>query len=53
LSGFELATRLSYYLWSTMPDQPLLLDAQSEKLATDAGLSTEVERMLTIRGRAP
>ena len=47
LSGFELATRLSYYLWSTMPDQPLLVDAQSEKLVTDAGLAAEVERMLT------
>jgi len=42
LSGFELATRLSYYL-ETMQNQPLLLDAQSEKLATDAGLSTEVD----------
>jgi hypothetical protein len=47
LSGFELATRLSYYLWSTMPDQPLLVDAQMGKLATDAGLGEEVERMLT------
>ncbi|HXK20565.1 MAG TPA: DUF1592 domain-containing protein [Polyangiaceae bacterium] len=47
LSSFELATRLSYYLWSTMPDQPLLLDAQSGMVATDAGLAAEVERMLT------
>lgn len=46
LSGFELASRLSYYLWSTMPDQPLLLDAQLGKLDTDAGLSAQVERML-------
>jgi Protein of unknown function (DUF1592)/Protein of unknown function (DUF1588)/Protein of unknown function (DUF1587)/Protein of unknown function (DUF1595)/Protein of unknown function (DUF1585) len=47
LSGFELATRLSYYLWSTTPDQTLLVDAQMGKLATDAGLTAEVERMLT------
>jgi Protein of unknown function (DUF1592)/Protein of unknown function (DUF1588)/Protein of unknown function (DUF1587)/Protein of unknown function (DUF1595)/Protein of unknown function (DUF1585) len=46
VSGFELASRLSYYLWSTMPDQPLLFDAQLGKLDTDAGLSAQVERML-------
>jgi hypothetical protein len=46
LSGFELATRLSYYLWSTMPDQPLLVDAQSNNLVSDAGLSAQIERML-------
>ena len=46
LSGFELATRLSYYLWSTMPDPQLLVDAQSGKLDTDAGLVAEIERML-------
>lgn len=46
LSGFELASRLSYYLWSTMPDEPLLVDAQGGNLVTDAGLSAQVERML-------
>jgi hypothetical protein len=46
VSGFELASRLSYYLWSTMPDQALLLDAQLGKLDADAGLGAQVERML-------
>jgi hypothetical protein len=46
LNGFELATRLSYYLWSTMPDEPLLVDAQGGNLVTDAGLSAQIERML-------
>lgn len=46
LSGFELASRLSYYLWSTMPDEPLLVDAQGGNLLTDAGLSAQIERML-------
>lgn len=47
VSPFELASRLSYYLWSTMPDQPLLVEAQQGTLATDAGLTTQVERMLS------
>jgi hypothetical protein len=46
LSGFELASRLSYYLWSTMPDQPLLAEAQQGTLTTDATLTAQVERML-------
>jgi hypothetical protein len=46
VSGFELATRLSYYLWSTMPDQQLLVEAQGGNLTTDVGLAAQVERML-------
>jgi hypothetical protein len=46
LSGFELASRLSYYLWSTMPDEALLAQAQNGQLAADASLATEIERML-------
>jgi hypothetical protein len=45
LNGYELASRLSYYLWSTMPDQALLADAAGN-LTTDAGLAAQVERML-------
>ena len=47
VSGFELASRLSYYLWSTMPDQALLLEAQQGTLTSDAGLSAQIERMLS------
>ncbi len=46
LTGFELASRLSYYLWSTMPDETLLAQAQNGKLGVDADLVAEVERML-------
>jgi hypothetical protein len=46
LSAYELASRLSYYLWSTMPDDALLADAKSGVLTTDAGLLNEVTRML-------
>jgi hypothetical protein len=46
LNGYELATRLSYFLWSSMPDDALLASAKSGALTTDAGLVSEVSRML-------
>ncbi len=45
LTDFELASRLSYFLWSSMPDDGLFIAAQSSKL-NDAELSKEVDRML-------
>ena len=47
LSGYELASRLSYFLWSTMPDQRMLELANSGKLNDDAVLRKEVGRMLS------
>jgi len=46
LSAYELATRLSYYLWSNMPDAALFASAKSGELLTDAGLTSQVTRML-------
>jgi hypothetical protein len=46
LNAYALASRLSYFLWSTMPDEPLLAKARSGALLTDAGLSGELRRML-------
>jgi hypothetical protein len=46
LTGPELATRLSYFLWSTMPDDALLADAEAGKLADPAALEAQVRRML-------
>jgi hypothetical protein len=46
LGPFELASRLSYLLWSSMPDDQLLDAAQSGKLADDAGVAQQVTRML-------
>lgn len=50
LTDHALASRLSYFLWSTMPDEELLKLADAKKL-TDAKegartLATQVERML-------
>ncbi len=45
-SGWEMASRLSYFLWDGPPDDALLLAAESGALLTDAGLEAEVDRML-------
>ncbi len=46
LDDYALASRLSYFLWSTMPDEPLLALARSGELHQPAVLRAEVERML-------
>jgi hypothetical protein len=43
---YALAARLSYYLWSTMPDEALLAAAAAGTLSTRAGLGAEIARML-------
>ena len=45
INDFELATRLSYFLWSTMPDQELLDLAKEKKLSKPEVLDTQVKRM--------
>ena len=46
LDDFALASRLSYFLWSSMPDEPLLKLAAEKKLHEPAVLHAQVERML-------
>lgn len=46
LDDFALASRLSYFLWSTMPDEELLKLAEQKKLAEPETLRGQVERML-------
>ncbi|MGB5812856.1 MAG: DUF1592 domain-containing protein [Polyangiales bacterium] len=46
LDDYELASRLSYFLWSSMPDAALFEAAATGRLRDDAGLRTEVDRML-------
>jgi hypothetical protein len=46
LSALELASRLSFFLWSQGPDDELLKLAESGELATPSVLSQQVERML-------
>ena len=46
ISQHELASRLSYFLWSSMPDAPLRLAADTGTLRTPAVLAAQVKRML-------
>ncbi len=46
LDGYALAARLSYFLWSSMPDAELLAAAAKGDLAKPAVLRAQVERML-------
>ncbi len=46
LSNYELASRLSYFLWSSMPDEHLLDLAKQGKLHDAKTLRAEVQRML-------
>jgi len=46
LTGFEIASRLSYALWNTMPDDALLASAEGGKLGTAAGVEDEARRLL-------
>lgn len=46
LDDYALASRLSYFLWSSMPDQALFDDAQARALRDNAGLQAAVRRML-------
>jgi hypothetical protein len=46
LSGFELAARLSFDIWDTLPDAQLTQAAASGALATPVGLSAQLTRML-------
>ncbi len=45
LEQYALASRLSYFLWSTPPDEALLTEARAGKLKGE-GLTNTVERML-------
>ncbi len=46
LSAYALASRLSYFLWSSMPDDRLLAQARAGALQSTAVLVGEVRRML-------
>jgi mono/diheme cytochrome c family protein len=46
IGEFELATRLSYFLWSSMPDEELYRLARESKLSDPAIRERQVRRML-------
>jgi len=46
LNSWEMASRLSYTLWGTMPDDMLFTAAQGNKLQTQADILAQAQRML-------
>ena len=46
LTGWELASRLSYFLWSSPPDEELRRAAAAGELKSDAGLIRQTRRIL-------
>jgi mono/diheme cytochrome c family protein len=46
ISDFELASRVSYFLWSSMPDQELFDLAKKGELRKNDNLAQQVKRML-------
>lgn len=49
LNDFELATRLSYFLWSSMPDPELFKIADEGKLRDPKVLQQQIKRMLASK----
>ena len=49
LNDVELASRLSFFLWSSIPDDKLLSLAESGRLSDPQALESEVRRMLADR----
>ncbi len=46
LEQHEVASRLSYFLWSSMPDEALMREADQGRLLNSTVLASEVRRML-------
>ena len=46
LDDFEIASRLSFFLWSSIPDDELLAAANEGVLTTERGRAEQVRRML-------
>ncbi len=46
VGDYELASRLSYFLWSTMPDEELFESARQGRLRDPKVLEAQVDRML-------
>jgi len=46
VGDWEMATRLSYLLWRSMPDDALFAAAEGGRLSSDADIAAEAQRML-------
>ncbi|MDP8998898.1 MAG: DUF1592 domain-containing protein, partial [Myxococcota bacterium] len=48
LAPYEVASQLSYLFTDTIPDKPLLDAAANGSLATDQGISAQIDRLLAL-----
>jgi hypothetical protein len=46
LTNWEMASRLSYFLWASIPDDELQRAAAAGELSSEAGIRRQVQRML-------
>jgi len=46
LTSWEMASRLSYFIWGTMPDEELLAFAEADELLTKEQVAAQARRML-------
>lgn len=46
LGPYQMASRLSYFLWNSMPDDTLFGAADADELLTEAQIETQARRML-------
>ncbi|WP_437603936.1 DUF1592 domain-containing protein [Sorangium sp. So ce590] len=49
LSGYEVATRLSYLLWGSVPDDTLSAAADNNELQTKEQVLAQAQRMIAVR----
>ena len=47
LTSYEVASRLSYTFWQTLPDAALFAAAEDGSLATDAGFAAQLQRVFS------
>jgi hypothetical protein len=47
LSSYELASRLSYFLWSSMPDDELFRAAAADELTNEANIRAQTRRLMS------
>lgn len=45
-SSLEMASRLSFFLWNSVPDEELLTAAEKGSLVNDEGIAAQIDRML-------
>ena len=45
-TGYEMASKLSFFLWNTIPDEALMVSAELGELTEDEGLLAQVDRMM-------